>query len=177
MKYCPQCGNRYPNDLNFCMVDGAALSESDREAETLRMTHGDPLPEITHIHKTVVVEIGDYVDFAAGQWTLRVTAKDLIKGQLPDSLLVSSSKEQLAVHLAFSFGDMGMVHGGSYTKRVAFNELLVPVTESEHLESSSVHSFYLSEERVMLFTLFVKHINFPSRRVELRLAYFRYAKQ
>jgi hypothetical protein len=158
------------------MVDGAALSESDREAETLRMSSGNAVPEVIHIHKTAVVEVGDYVDFNTGQWTLRITVKDLVKGQLPDSLLVSSSKEQFAVHLAFSFGDMGMVHSGSHTKRVAFNEILVPVAESEHLESYSVHSFFLSEDKVVLFTLFVKHINVPSRKVELSLAYFRYVK-
>jgi hypothetical protein len=142
-----------PNEMNFCTVVRSPLSESDPKAETLKLTPGEAVPEITHIHKTAVVEIGEYVDFNTGQWTLRITAKDLVKGQLPDSLIVSSSKEQFAVHLAFNFGDMGMVHGGSYTKRVAFNELLVPATESEHLESYSAHFFYLSEDRVVLFTL------------------------
>jgi hypothetical protein len=140
------------------------------------MSPHNPAPEVTHVVKTVVVEVGDYVDFNTGQWTTRIIVKDLVKGELPDSLIVSSSKEQLAVHLAFNFIDSGIVHGGTYTKRVTFNEILVPVAESEHLESYSVHSFYLSEEKVVLFRLFVKHINVPSRKVELSLAYFRYVK-
>lgn len=173
MRYCAKCGEKYDNDFSFCLADGEPLPVADQQAQTVRMAERQE--DITHLFKTYVVEVGDYVDFNTGQWTLRVTVKAIVKETLADTLFTSAQKET-AVHLAFSFEQLGFVHSGSRTKRIGINEIIVPVAESDHLESYSVHSFYLGEDRVVLFTLFVRHINIPSQKVEVSLAYFRYAK-
>jgi hypothetical protein len=180
MKYCPQCANRYPNDLAFCTVDGSPLSDTDREAETLKIgaSHlGSPPSNITHIIKTEVMEIGDYIDFATPQFTIRITVKDLVEDKFPD-FVNGLTSELLGVYIAISLKEASpaIFHRGSCTKVIKWNEYLLPVADSEHDESRSIFSFHITEDKAMVFRLFVKHINTHSRKVELSLGYFRYKK-
>ena len=180
MKYCPQCANRYPNDLAFCTVDGSPLSDTDREAETLKIGASylsSPPSNITHIMKTEVMEIGDYIDFATPQFTVRITVKDLVEDKFPD-FLNGLTSELLGVYIVISLKEASpaIFHRGSRTKVIKWNEYLLPVADSEHDESRSIFSFHITEDKAMVFRLFVKHINTHSRKVELSLGYFRYKK-
>ena len=155
MKYCPQCGNKYPNDLAYCTVDGSPLSATSQEAETLKMEPIESLidssPVYTYEQRDVFIE--EYINFVTPKFILRIVVKDVLEAELPDGAFAPQT--QLAVQLEID-SDRPMpaiIHGGERTKKLGLNRYLVPVAASNQDESRSLYFFDLSEKKTVLFRL------------------------
>ena len=173
MKYCPTCGKKHENSMRFCTEDGTPLPNVDADAETLKMEAAKTHSPTLYI-KTQTVSKGDYVDIALPKFTFRITVKDILETDFPDLLFGKASKE-LAAYLLLTSPTPLILSNGTRTKRIEFDKYFLPV-ETGNGENRSLFSFYLSEERVILFRLFVTHINVHSGTVELNWGYFRYSK-
>jgi hypothetical protein len=55
MKYCPSCGNKYNDELQVCVVDGASLLRFNPDADTLSLTmsEDDKIIELTSALRTL----------------------------------------------------------------------------------------------------------------------------
>src|SRR5882724_6779547 len=108
MKYCPKCGNKYPNAMAFCTADGAALGDTT-EAQTLRMNPtADPLEAIRimgdisktiparveYIFKKVWVDEGDTFLLKASTNVARITVAEIVEDEFISGVFSDEKKKE-----------------------------------------------------------------------------------
>src|SRR5258707_11297480 len=118
MKYCPECGAKYENELAFCLKDGSTLVRNE-DAETLKIRVPRSVEnETVLIERKETIKLDGYIDFAIPNVDglhIKITFNEIIETELPDAALTLLTTKGLAARLTFTLS--GLVYGGHSTKQ------------------------------------------------------------
>ena len=142
MKYCPQCGNKYPVGIRFCTVDGSTLTDRS-EAETVPMKNppdalqavqitgpGTFAPaRVEYILKKVWVDEGDVFEFTVNTGNATINVNEIVEETFTSGSFEDKETKEYGVKIQVRTL-MGMIHGGAETINVPRSvppEYIVPV--------------------------------------------------
>jgi hypothetical protein len=117
------------------------------------------------------IEVGEYIDIPLFQG-IRVIAKDIVEDELPTGRLFVTQEKQWAAK--FEIREPWYFSVGTGIKQLSEYEFLIQVTEGSTQEFRSLYFFRISDELVLLFRIFVSHINLRTRTIEVDYGSFRY---
>ena len=168
MKHCPKCKAQYPDDMNFCLIDGESLLQNDPDAITLigkKPAKPSRLKTISirgqAIQQTITLHSDRPFTFIHPQFTVVI----LLKG-----LTTHPKNDVLTAYVVF-YGEHRLIPG-PYVERPSPNEFFMPEPEYEFADTNdfSIFHFTLSQGRAKLFRAFIDSIDRDKGNVRLRLS-------
>jgi hypothetical protein len=172
VKYCQQCGNNYPDEMNFCVVDNTRLALNSPEAQTLLNDFPTIPASFEYVPRKFTLAEGDFLDLECDARKLRITLKQII-----EETFVYEDHSEGKEYGAFIYvhGSISPIYGGQQTIKKRSQEYIVPI-KGESLEGERSLFYFIADSQFFeFFRIYVEHINLRTRHVVLDVVFVSYS--